>query len=148
MTIRNVGAYLKSLWDWGLLNGCFGSTRIKPTDIDGMVERNGQFLILEGKPGTNGAALDCRPIGDGQRILFDALQKTGLFTVLVIWGDAAHFKVGLCLENVAGVHVEASDTAPVVVAMQIWPHERIPADLDAVRRFVASWFEWANGPQS
>ena len=79
MTIRNKEQFMASLWDWGILKGCFGDTNISPTDVDGLVERNGQFLLLEAKsPGTE--------IPKGQDILFKRLVEVDRWTVLVIWG--------------------------------------------------------------
>ena len=49
MTINDPVKFCAGLWDWGILNGCFGDTLIKPTDIDGFVERNGKFLFFETK---------------------------------------------------------------------------------------------------
>lgn len=42
------GCYIEQLPDWGDLIDCF-PRKIRPTDIDGMVEINGQFLFLEEK---------------------------------------------------------------------------------------------------
>jgi hypothetical protein len=66
MTIRNPEAFVRGLWDWAILDGCFGSTKILPTDIDGCIERNRQILILETKASS---------------------ASTGYTTVFVIWGD-------------------------------------------------------------
>jgi hypothetical protein len=41
MTINKLDAYVAGLWDWVCLDGCFGDTKIRPTDIDGLVERRG-----------------------------------------------------------------------------------------------------------
>lgn len=81
MTIHNMEAYTKNLWDWGFLDECFGATRIRLTDIDGIVERNGHFLIIEAK------SLG-KEIPTGQKIMFDHLTKNPNWTVLIIWGDA------------------------------------------------------------
>jgi hypothetical protein len=77
MSIENMDAYLKSLVDWKILDGCFGQTRIKPTDVDGLVERRGHCLFLERK--LPGAVLK-----QGQRRTFDALAKQGN-TTIVFW---------------------------------------------------------------
>lgn len=79
MTIHDRDRYMAGIWDWAILDGCFGSTRIKPTDIDGLVERNGRFLFLETK--SIGAQL---PIG--QERTFKALVKAANATVIVVWG--------------------------------------------------------------
>ena len=81
MTIQNPEAFCNSLWDWGILDGCFGETRIKPTDIDGFVERNGYFLFIEAKS-------PLVKVPEGQRILHDRLLNTGVFTIIILWGDA------------------------------------------------------------
>ena len=78
MTIRNVEKFVDSIQDWAILDGCFGSTRIKPSDIDGFVERCGVCLFLEGK------GIDA-PLTTGQAIAFLTLAKQGN-TVIVFWG--------------------------------------------------------------
>ena len=79
MTIRNKDLYMSNLWDWGIFNGCFGNSRISITDLDGMVERNGKFLIIEAKS-------EDKPVPTGQRIMFENLAKLDCFTVIVLWG--------------------------------------------------------------
>lgn len=79
MSIRNSKAFVDSLWDWSCLDGCFGDSKISVTDIDGFVERNGQFLVIEGK----GFGV---PIPKGQEITFQRMVESGLFTVIIVWG--------------------------------------------------------------
>jgi hypothetical protein len=43
------GCYRESLWDWTPMNDCFGDSGIRISDVDGIVERNGCFLLLDGK---------------------------------------------------------------------------------------------------
>lgn len=80
MTIHDRDRYMAGIWDWAILDGCFGSTRIKPTDIDGLVERNEHFLFLETK--SIGAQI---PVG--QERAFKALVKVAKATVIVVWGS-------------------------------------------------------------
>jgi len=80
MTIRDLDKYVARLWDWGFLDQCFGATGIRVSDLDGIVERNGRFLVIEAK-GTGQAV----PVGQAR--LFRAFVNTGLFTVLVLWGE-------------------------------------------------------------
>lgn len=80
VSINNPQLFMEGFWDWGILDGCFGETRIKPTDIDGFVERNGNFLVLETKK--QGVKIEY-----GQQKTFNELLLTGKFTVLVIWGQ-------------------------------------------------------------
>lgn len=78
MTIQNPEKFVAGLWDWGMLDPCFPG-KIKVTDIDGLVERKGHFLVLETKsPGVT--------IPLGQEIMFKRLQQSRMFTVVVVWG--------------------------------------------------------------
>jgi hypothetical protein len=114
MTINNPQAFVDGLWNWAVFNGCFGDTRIRMTDIDGLVERRGQFLAIEAKQ--VGVALHT-----GQEMVIHALRQTGYFTVLVVWGEPG-----------APVRVKAytpSGISPV-----------LPCDLTKLRQLVATWF--------
>ena len=78
--IRNPELYCRSLWNWDVLNEeCFGPSKVAVTDLDGFIEVNGQFLVLETK-GTN------VPIPMGQSIMFSELEKLPQFTVFVVYG--------------------------------------------------------------
>jgi hypothetical protein len=121
MTIRNLDAFIAGIWDWAILNGCFGSTRIAPTDIDGMVERNGQFLVLEAKgPGV--------PLTKGQSLTLASLQRTGLFTVIVVWGNPGQPEKIRVMTPKKTIDVN-------------------PADLTTLRGWVANWFMYAERHQ-
>jgi hypothetical protein len=51
-----------------------------PSNVDGILERNGQFLILEWKrPGEK--------VSDGQRIMLQALASKPSFMVVIIYGN-------------------------------------------------------------
>lgn len=81
--IRNRVLVAERLWDWDFLNECWAG-KIRPSDIDGVVERNGQFLFLEGKP-TNGN------LGQGQEILFKNLtHEFKSAEVLVLYGEPGY----------------------------------------------------------
>jgi hypothetical protein len=78
--IRNPNTYQASFWDWTFLNECFAPTKIRVSDIDGIVERHGRFLWIETKaPG--------EIVETGQEIMHDAALATGKFSVLLIWGE-------------------------------------------------------------
>lgn len=81
MTINNFEHLQNSVWDWAILNGCFGNSKIKVSDIDGIVESKGKFIIFECKF----RATD--PIPTGQELMIKALIASKLFTVVVLWGD-------------------------------------------------------------
>ena len=115
MSIRNWGAFIKSLWDWTFLEGCFGSSKVSPSDIDGVVEHYGAVLFIETKmPGAT--------IPQGQQLLFDALANLPHCFVLVIWG----------IDNVPQ-------------QAQLWKHWDSPrlADVDSVRRVFSEWWLYA-----
>ena len=103
------------LWDWGFLDECFGGTRIKVTDVDGLVERRGHFLLIEAK--SIGA-----PIPKGQAIMFDALVEDPNWHVLIIWGDT---------------------NAPVEA--MVWGNKQFEADEAKIQDVVRRWYSMANG---
>ena len=119
MTIRNPIAFMAGIWDWNILRGCFGETKIRPTDIDGCVERNGHTLIIETKkPGV--------AIPRGQFIMYENWARTGVFTVIVVWGE--------------------TDRPEAMMAFRpdgtIIPKKDV--DLEGLRSLVAAWYAWAN----
>lgn len=79
MNLRDRDKYRDRAWDWAFLNDCWAG-RIRPTDVDGMVERNGHFLVLEAKP--RGAR-----INEGQSYTFTALARQPNTTILILYGD-------------------------------------------------------------
>jgi hypothetical protein len=81
MTINNFEHLQNSVWDWAILNGCFGESKIKVSDIDGIVESKGKFIIFECK------FRPSDPIPTGQELMIKALTASKLFTVVVLWGD-------------------------------------------------------------
>jgi hypothetical protein len=120
--IRNPDKFMAGFWDWDILRGCFGFTKIKPTDIDGCVERNGQTLIIE----TKGPDV---PIPQGQFIMFETWAKTGYFTILVVWGETDNPTHMMLFRPGGQVEV------------------RKEAGLGEMRDFITRWFEWANTQQ-
>lgn len=79
--IRDIEGVIRGMWDWGFINEAFAPTKIRTSDIDGIVERRGYFLILEGKP--LGATL-----AQGQEIMLRKLADTPRFTVILVEGEA------------------------------------------------------------
>ncbi len=75
------GCYLKiQTPDWGFLDNSF-SGKIRVSDIDGIVEANGNLLILEWK-GTG------VPVTKGQEIMFNMATRKNNLHVFVINGNA------------------------------------------------------------
>lgn len=121
MTIRSINNYISALWDWSCLDSCFGNSRIRVSDLDGIVERNGRFLVIEAK--SSGA-----PVTTGQRRMFDAMASSGLFTVIVLWGDA---------NKPERMRVTTRHDGRVVSV------ER-QAGIEDVRQMVTRWYRYAN----
>lgn len=121
MTIRDWDKFKNGIWDFACLDGCWGGTRISPTDVDGLVERNGKFLYLEAKsPGA-------RPT-KGQEITFAALSRNPDNTVLVWEGDSTTQDVKRITVYVAGEAREVPRPS-----------------LEQLRKCCAKWFKVANG---
>lgn len=120
------GCYREQLWDWTPFNDCFGDSGIRISDIDGMVERNGLFLMLDGKNvGPDGGCF----ISAGQRRMYEQFAYKGGH-VIVFWG-----------------HPPAS-----VLWMRQWLpggqlKDKQEIDLDGLRAVVSAWYLWANGMQ-
>jgi hypothetical protein len=102
------------------LKGCFGNTRISPTDMDCVIERRGKFLFIEEKNPEEDITV-------GQRILLEQLAKKPGITCVVMWGKSK--------EN----HVEAYQ---VHDGMR-WG-KKIPCTTEEFRDFVSNWFKSVN----
>ena len=120
MTIQSKEKFMDALWDWGILKGCFGSTKIEPSDVDGLVERNGHFLILEAKnPGVK--------IKQGQWWTLNALRNTGFFTAIIVWGKA-----------------NQPEMMQILYPKPYEIKQPQAADINVFRRVVAGWFKYAD----
>lgn len=116
--IRNQASYDRGVWDWSILEGCFGKTKISPTDIDGCIERRGRKLFLETKqPGA--------PVPQGQMLTLMSLVEDGN-DLMIIWGtDKKIDKIHLYTPWKSIVYEDAG--------------------IERLRWLVAHWFEKANG---
>lgn len=77
--LRDRDNYRDGAWDWEFLNSCF-NWGIRPTDIDGFVERNGYCLYFEAKRASEA-------LKGGQKRALAHLARQPKNTVLVIYGD-------------------------------------------------------------
>ena len=115
-------------WDW--LEGCFGETNIKAMDLDAIVERRGRFLIFETKrPGVD--------IPTGQRLTLEARFKTGLFTVVELWGKETPERFRAWTPP-GFETAQRKTTRPTV-----WDGVAITNNNEH-KKFVKAWFEYAN----
>ena len=65
---KSLGAGFDGVFNWKWTEGCFGDTKIKPMDFDGVVERYGNYLIFETKD-------IGKPISLGQLITLNNLRN-------------------------------------------------------------------------
>jgi len=105
------------LHDFENLEGCFGNTRIMPTDIDGLVERNGKFLVIEFKPVG-------KQTPTGQVITLTRLAAIPGFTVIIVYHEPC------------GLHEHKHPVAMRVVGTQ----GETPINVGGLREFVSQWF--------
>ena len=113
--LRDPKKYLDTIWDWTPFNACFGNTKIRITDIDGAVERNGKFLFIETK-------LPGQELPKGQRIFFDMLTRLPGVTVLIVWGKP---------------------NQPIEV--QVWNKSlRRKTNANQLSDYLTRWFAWAD----
>ena len=93
-----------------------------PSNVDGILERNGQFLILEWKrPGEK--------VSDGQRIMLQALAAKPSFMVVIIYGN--------------------TDNETVVDSYWLLTPEGKPVKsgigFESFKQFYRQWYELADG---
>lgn len=114
---RAAPAGFDGVFDWSWTEGAFGETKITPMDLDGVVERRGQFLIFE----TKDVGVQ---IPQGQLITLQTMHQLGTFTVMIIHGKARP-EISHCW----------------------YPNSPLKTTLygvDEARSFVARWYRWAN----
>ena len=123
MTIRSEEAFLKGLWDWAILDGCFGQTRIKPTDVDGLIERHGCFLFLEAKA-------DGKEVSQGQNITFRQLSRQPRTFVIAFNGNREERTISRIVLYRNGQEIEQENPG-----------------VETLRSLVARWYAWADKQQ-
>jgi len=123
-TITNPGGFLRSpsagfdgVFDWSWTQGCFGQGRIKPMDFDGVVERNGNFILFE----TKNVGVE---IPRGQLITLNAAHRLGCFTIMLIYGKTSPESAEIWYPGV--------------------PAKDKFFGLDAIRGIVANWYQHAD----
>jgi hypothetical protein len=79
---RSPSAGFDGVFDWSWTQGCFGGGKITPMDFDGVIERNGNFLVME----TKAVGKD---IPKGQMITLESAYALGCFTLLFIQGKGS-----------------------------------------------------------
>lgn len=108
--------------DYGALKGIIHNNQnFVPSNIDGIAERNGKFLVMEWK----------RPnekVSEGQRILLQRLASVPNFTVLIIQGN--------------------TDNALIIDDFwQVQPYGsciKLGKSVEEFKAFYIMWYDWAN----
>ena len=116
--------YMKQLPNWAVFNECFEPTKIKITDLDGLVERKGHFLYFEVKQNK-------KDIPTGQQILFKQLTK-----------NAPHISVLLLYAHNVSEEMDIQEYAVFRGGKmtQNWK----PTNTQEMKGFVRQWFQRAN----
>lgn len=89
---------------------------IRVSDIDGVIERNGNLFVLETK--SPGASV---PLG--QKIMFENMWKAGYAHILILWGEdnkytrARYYKRG---ESPVDIVLQEDSTSFIRTVIQDW----------------------------
>jgi hypothetical protein len=107
--------------DYGAFKGLIPSNpAFCPSNIDGIAERNGKFLVMEWK----------RPnekVSEGQRRLLQAFAKKPDFTVLIIEGNTDD---GLVVNDFWQLHP--------------FNHSKVGHGPEELKEFYVMWYDYAN----
>jgi hypothetical protein len=108
--------------DYGAFKGLIPSNpAFCPSNIDGIAERNGKFLVMEWK----------RPnekVSEGQRRLLQAFAKTHNFTVIIVQGNT-------------------DDELVIQDFWQVQPYGscvKLGQGVEEFKAFYVMWYEYAN----
>lgn len=143
--IRSVSGFLRSLPDWTEFNTCFDPSRIRISDIDGIVERNGYFLILDAK------SHHANGVNAGQSILYKRLAAIPKFTVLVVFAEMMSDVPGEMLSSGAEALIADIRRMRVVRVTTFAANgstETIDADNQWLWDCIRNWYVWANSQRS
>ena len=109
-------------WEWvvdGILAVSPGS-KIRPTDIDATLERNGNFLFIETKD-------EGVPVTKGQHVLLSRLHAIGVFTIMLVWGKKEPAELEMWYPPKFGK-----------------PQERFKCTRSKATEIVSKWFRYAD----
>lgn len=127
MSAINRQPYSVAWHDFDMFMGCFGNTKIMPTDIDFIVERKGNFLIMELK--TEG-----KQVFYGQELMLLNLSKLPKTTVVLLY----HKPRSKC-DKCGAIH-----DIPIFTSKRIYPeHTTTPTNNEDIKKFVSNWFKSA-----
>lgn len=120
---ESLPARFDGVFEWDFLDECFAPTKIKPMDLDAIIERHGHFLVFETKPERT------QGFPKGQAITLKALHKVGCFSIIVLYGK----------------------TKDTITKIYVYPESGTPERIKfenaekAVKIITKAWFDFANG---
>lgn len=124
--LRSYEDFAKSVRDFGWLSGVVPGAM----DVDVLIERKGQFLVIEGKPWRNGVLLPY-----GQHKALYALSKLDNFRVYLVGEDKDDVYVALYNGAPAPAYLRQSSSS-------LWPAERfVPTNKDGLAKLVKVWWD-------
>lgn len=107
--------------DWGWYKGILGrSKRVFPGDVDGLVEVNGRFLLIEWKYRKDA------PESKGQARMLAALRRIPEFTVFEVAGDYSN-------PQQLTIHMHNCKTQQYPLSGKL-----------ALKQWMSNWAEWAD----
>lgn len=115
-------ANFDGIFNWKWMEGCFGQTKITPTDHDCVVERYKHYLICESK-------LPHVAIPQGQLIALEGLMSPKSFCVMKIWGK----QEPIYFETMFGINGKI--------------YREKGNGVERARDFVKKWFQYASKRQ-
>jgi hypothetical protein len=120
--INNKQAFMSGVWDYDFINECLPG-RIAVSDIDGSLERKGNFLFIETKA-------EDASIPYGQYRLYEQLCYTGVGAVLFVYGDT---------DNPAYYQKMIMDKHGAVNLSN-----KKGTNRKHFAKLIRSWYDWAN----
>lgn len=127
MAINNPQKFMNGIWDWDFISEVL-PPKMKVSDIDGVIERNGWLLALETKE------TEVEKIPLGQYILYENMVRTGTTTVFFLFGEKdnpKYFQI-MC-------PIEWGKPSK-----QIHITDKVPCDQEMVKKWTKRWFDKAN----
>jgi len=122
--LHSPAAGFDGVFDWSWTQGCFGQGRITPMDFDGVVERNGNFILFE----TKNLGV---PIPKGQLITLEAAYRLGCFTIMLIHGK------------------HQPEMIEIWYPPSIGGEKKQYRGVETAKRIVSKWYEYADrNPQN
>ena len=122
--LRNPNAV--KLWDFEVFNECF-TRGIKVSDINGIVETKGRFLLMETKRPEE------RVMSKGQLFTLESFLAQGHY-VLILFGTDMH--------NLVAAEAWCPTKTKTTYFRHIFAK---PIDLSELQNWVSRWFAWADG---